>query len=102
MPLQDSIVFIVDDEPCIREALRNILVSLGIRTAAFGSAAEYAAFPRPDLPGCLMLDVHLPGANGQESHRQIAEGYHPPVVFIAGHGDIPSLYTQSGSVRSTF
>ena len=66
------------------------------------SAAEYAAFPRPDLPGCLMLDVHLPGANGQESHRQIAEGYHPPVVFIAGHGDIPSLYTQSGSVRSTF
>ena len=90
MPVRDSIVFIVDDDSCIREALHGILTSLGLRTAAFGSAAEYVACARPNVPGCLILDVHLPETRCAEFHRKIADPQHPPVVFVAGHGDIPS------------
>jgi FixJ family two-component response regulator len=65
-------------------------MSLGLRAYGFGSAAEYIAFPRPDQPACLILDVKLPDINGLEFQEQIADGDHPPIVFITGHGDIPS------------
>jgi FixJ family two-component response regulator len=90
MIVEERIVFIVDDDQHIREALCELLTSLGLRALAFGSAAEYGDFPRPNLPACLILDVELPDINGLEFQEQIADGDHPPVIFITGHGDIPS------------
>jgi FixJ family two-component response regulator len=90
MTTEQPVVFIVDDDHRIREALCELLMSLGLRALGFGSAAEYVAFPRSDQPACLVLDVKLPDINGLEFQEQIAEGDHPPIVFITGHGDIPS------------
>jgi FixJ family two-component response regulator len=61
-----------------------------MHAATFGSAAEYLAYPKPDVPACLVLDVGLPDINGLDLQRQIAQGNHPQIVFITGHGDIPS------------
>ncbi|TIY00515.1 MAG: response regulator transcription factor, partial [Mesorhizobium sp.] len=74
----------------IREALSELLDSHGIRAAAFGSAGEYIGADKPDVPACLILDVELPDINGLDLQRQIGKGDHPPIVFITGHGDIPS------------
>jgi FixJ family two-component response regulator len=87
---EDFIVFIVDDDARMREALSELLESLDWRAATFGSAGEYAAYPRPDLPACLILDVELPDINGLDFQKQISHGDHPPIVFLTGHGDIPS------------
>ncbi len=86
----EQIVFIVDDDQQMREALCELLASLDLRAVAFGSAAEYCSFPRPDLPACLVLDVELPDINGLALHERAADGYHPPIIFITGHGDVPS------------
>jgi FixJ family two-component response regulator len=86
----DHIVFIVDDDARLREALSELLDSHGIRAAAFGSANEYISADKPDVPACLILDVELPDINGLDLQRQISKGDHPPIVFITGHGDIPS------------
>jgi FixJ family two-component response regulator len=83
-------VFIVDDDERIREALSELLESHGIRAIALGSAGEYMAAAKPDLPACLVLDVELPDINGLDFQGQLADGNHPPIVFITGHGDIPS------------
>jgi FixJ family two-component response regulator len=72
------------------EALRELFTSLGVPSITFGSAAEYVEYPRPDLPGCLLLDVELPDINGLDFQRQLRDKDHPPIVFITGHGDIPS------------
>lgn len=90
MTTDDYVVFIVDDDERIREALGELLETHGMRAIAFGSAGDYVDAKRPDLPACLILDVELPDINGLELQRQIAEGDHPPIVFITGHGDIPS------------
>jgi FixJ family two-component response regulator len=90
MIVEEQIVFIVDDDQHVRELLCELLTPRGLRALAFGSAAEYVAFPRPDQPACLVLDVELPDINGLEFQEQIADGDHPPIVFITGHGDIPS------------
>lgn len=84
------IVFIVDDDARMREALSELLEAVGWRAVAFGSAGEYMSYPRPDLPACLILDVELPDINGLDLQKQIADRDHPPVVFLTGHGDIPS------------
>ena len=81
---------IVDDDARIREALSELLESHGMRAIAFGSAGDYVGAPKPDVPACLILDVELPDINGLDLQGQIAEGDHPPIVFITGHGDIPS------------
>ncbi|HVV34917.1 MAG TPA: response regulator [Vitreimonas sp.] len=90
MNANDQIVFIVDDDVRIREALSELLQSHGLRTAAFGSAGEYVRAQKPDLPASLILDVELPDINGLDLQTQIAERDHPPIIFITGHGDIPS------------
>ncbi|TIP97031.1 MAG: response regulator, partial [Mesorhizobium sp.] len=90
MTTDDHIVFIVDDDARLREALSELLDSHGIRAAAFGSASEYIGADKPDIPACLILDVELPDINGLDLQRQISKGDHPPIVFITGHGDIPS------------
>jgi len=87
---EDFIVFIVDDDPRMREALSELLESLGWRSVALGSAGEYLSYPRPDLPACLILDVELPDINGLDFQKQISHGAHPPIVFLTGHGDISS------------
>ncbi len=90
MNSKDHIIFVVDDDSRIREALFELLSSLDLRVVTFGSAAEYIEFPKPDLPACLILDVKLPGINGLDLQSRIADRDHPPIVFITGHGDIPS------------
>ena len=87
---QDHIVFIVDDDRRIRESLCELLSTFDLRAVAFGTAAEYIAHAKPDVPACLILDVELPDINGLDLQSQIAQGNHPPIVFITGHGDIPA------------
>lgn len=90
MTTDDPVVFIVDDDQRIREALGELLETHTMRAIAFGSAGDYVDAEKPDLPACLILDVELPDINGLELQRQIADGDHPPIVFITGYGDIPS------------
>jgi FixJ family two-component response regulator len=80
----------VDDDRRIREALTELLSSFDMHAVAFGSAAEYLAYPKPDVPACLILDVELPDINGLDLQSRIAEGSYPHIVFVTGHGDIPS------------
>jgi FixJ family two-component response regulator len=86
----DHIVLVVDDDIRIRESLSELLASFDLHVVTFGSAAEYLAYPRPDVPGCLILDVQLPDINGLDLQRQAEYRDHPKIVFITGHGDIPS------------
>ena len=90
MPLQDHVVFILDDDRRIREALSELLASWDMNVVSFGSAADYLAYPKPDVPACLVLDVQLPDINGLDLQSQLAHCDHPQIVFITGHGDIPS------------
>jgi FixJ family two-component response regulator len=90
MTTQDAVVLVVDDDERIRGALGNLLESHGMRVITFGSAGDYVRADKPDVPACLILDVELPDINGLDLQRQISEGEHPPIVFITGHGDIPS------------
>jgi FixJ family two-component response regulator len=86
----DPIVFIVDDDRRICEALFELLSTFDLHVVTFGSAAEYIAYPKPDVPSCLILDVELPDINGLDLQSQTAQGDHPQIVFISGHGDIPT------------
>ena len=88
--MSDHVVYVVDDDARIREALDELLASHGMRAIAFASAGDYVAAQKPDVPACLILDVELPDINGLALQRRIAAGEHPPIVFITGHGDIPS------------
>ena len=90
MTSPDHLVLIVDDDYRVREALRDLLAAAGLCSVAFGSAAEYLAYPKLDIPACLILDVELPDINGLDLQRQIGDGYHPPIIFVTGHGNIPS------------
>jgi FixJ family two-component response regulator len=90
MNSEQPIVFVVDDDHRVQESLSSLLASLGIHVVVFSSAAEFLAFEKPDAPACLVLDLQLPGTSGLELQRQLAAGDAPPIVFISGHGDIPS------------
>jgi FixJ family two-component response regulator len=87
---QDEIVFIVDDDRRICEALSELLSTFDLHVVTFGSAAEYIAYPKPDVPACLILDVELPDINGLDLQSQTGRENHPQIVFITGHGDIPT------------
>ena len=84
------IVFVVDDDYRVREALSRLISSIGLRVAAFGSAAEFLESEKPDAPACLILDLELPDVSGLELQQELAAGDAPPIVFISGHGDVPS------------
>ena len=84
------VVFVVDDDLRIRESLCSLISSMGLAVAVFGSAAEFLEYEKPDAPACLILDLQLPGKSGLELQQQLANGDAPPIVFISGHGDIPS------------
>jgi FixJ family two-component response regulator len=90
MKTEDRIVFVLDDDFRIREALTELFASINMPVVTFERAAEYIEFPKPDLPACLILDINLPDISGLELQKQLADSDHPPIVFITGHGDIPS------------
>jgi len=90
MGAHDHIVFVVDDDFRLREALQELLSSAHLHVVTFGSAAAYLNYAKPDLPGCLILDVGLPDINGLDLQGQLAGQPHPHIVFITGHGDVPS------------
>jgi FixJ family two-component response regulator len=86
----DSIVFIVDDDPSMCEALTRLLGTVGLKTQAFKTAQELLSTKRPDTPSCLVLDVRLPGLSGLDLQRELANADPPiPIVFITAHGDVP-------------
>ena len=86
----DRTVFIVDDDPSIRESLVSLLRSVGLGVKALASVPEFLNCPRPDGPTCLVLDVRLPGRSGLDLQRELsAANIQLPVIFITGHGDIP-------------
>ncbi|RYE50838.1 MAG: response regulator [Hyphomicrobiales bacterium] len=92
VPNQDSasepLVTLVDDDAGVRDAMGNLLNSVGIESLAFGSAAELFGVTIPDRPGCFVLDVRMPGMSGLDLHKKLAsKGIHAPVVFLTGHGD---------------
>jgi FixJ family two-component response regulator len=85
---EEPIVFAVDDDASMQEALSRLFRSVGMRARIFSSAEEFLTFERPDAPACLVLDVRLPGLSGLELQRELAE-VAMPIIFITGHGDIP-------------
>jgi FixJ family two-component response regulator len=86
----DGIVFVVDDDSSIREAIKNLVSLEGLRVETFGTAQDFLRSERPDLPGCVVLDVELPGLSGLDLQRELtAHGIKLPIVFITGYGDIP-------------
>jgi|SRR5580704_11648346 RNA polymerase sigma factor (sigma-70 family) len=85
-----SIVFVVDDDPSIRRAIKRLVESVGLRVELFGSAAEFMSSSHPDIVSCLVLDIRLPGISGLDFQRKLASANVPvPIIFITGHGDIP-------------
>lgn len=90
MNSERSVVFVVDDDPSVREALSGLLRAAGLQVSVFESAVEFLQAKKPDAPACLVLDLQLPDINGLELQRELAQADGPPVVFISGHGDIPS------------
>lgn len=87
---QDHVVFVVDDDRRICEALAELLSTYDLHVVTFGSAAEYLASSKPDIPACLVLDVQLPDINGLDLLKQPGQRPLPQIVFITGHGDIPT------------
>jgi FixJ family two-component response regulator len=86
----DSVVFVVDDDSSVREAIKSLIRSVGLQVETFESAQEFLRSKRPDAPGCVVLDVRLPGLSGLDLQRELAaHGINLPVIFITGHGDIP-------------
>ncbi len=84
------VVFVVDDDASVRKALGRLLKSAGLRAETFASALEFLRHDRPDAPGCLVLDVRMPGLDGLELQHALGAGnISPPIIFITGHGDIP-------------
>jgi FixJ family two-component response regulator len=89
-PERPPIVFVVDDDPAVREALSGLIRSLGLRVKTFASAAEFLRQKPPAEPSCLVLDVGLPGLSGMDLQRELAASNRPfPIIFITGQGDIP-------------
>jgi FixJ family two-component response regulator len=86
----EALVFVVEDDAPLRESLKNLIRSVGLRVAVFASAQEFLDRPRPEGPSCLVLDVRLPGLSGLDLQQQMAEGDRDlPIIFITGYGDIP-------------
>ncbi len=89
-PTPRSIVFVIDDDASLREALKSLLRSVGLEVELFGSAADFLKYKLPDAAACLVLDIRLPGVSGLDFQAELSQaGIHVPIIFITGHGDIP-------------
>jgi len=87
---EPAVVFVVDDDPSMRRSIETLLRSVGLDVSLFSSAQEFMQAKRPDAPGCLVLDVRLPGMSGLAFQEELAKtGVAIPVIFISGHGDVP-------------
>jgi FixJ family two-component response regulator len=84
------VVFIVDDDVSVRESLELMIRCAGWQPVTFASAREFLSYPPVFAPSCLILDVSLPDINGLDLQQQMAEKYHPPIIFLTGHHDIPT------------
>src|SRR5258705_10118581 len=95
-------VFVVDDDAAVRASIQGLLKSVGLRSECFGTTQEFLRSKRTDGPSCLVLDVRLPGVNGLDFQRELADaGIRIPIIFITGHGDIPMTVKamKSGAVE---
>ena len=91
MPKPDATVFVVDDDESVREALGSLVRSAGLGVATYATAQDFLAGPRAEGPSCLVLDVQLPGLSGLDLQRRMAEvNLEIPIIFITGHGDVPT------------
>ena len=101
-PDSGSIVFVIDDDASIRDAMQTLLKSVGLRSAVFPSTEEFLRETRPEIPSCLVLDVRLPGMSGLEFQEELEKlGVRIPIIFVTGHGDIPmtSRAIKAGAVE---
>jgi FixJ family two-component response regulator len=86
----DSVVFVVDDDAAVRDAIQSLIRSVGLYVEGFASAQDFLRSKRPDVPGCLVLDIRLPGFSGLQLQSKLADAdIRIPIVFMTGHGDIP-------------
>jgi FixJ family two-component response regulator len=95
-------VFVIDDDAAVRASIQGLLKSVGLPSESFRTAQEFLRSKRPDGPSCLVLDVRLPGINGLDFQRELADaGVQIPIIFITGHGDIPMTVKamKSGAVE---
>src|SRR6202011_5988433 len=95
-------VFVIDDDASVRASIEGLLKSVRLRCECFETAEEFLRGKRPDGPSCLVLDVSLPGVNGLDFQRSLADaGFQIPIIFITGHGDIPMTVKamKSGAVE---
>lgn len=90
MTKDGAVVYLVDDDPRVREALTELLESLGMVVLSFDSAATYLTHPRNDQAACLIIDLNMPGINGLELQDRLKTTEGPPIIFISGRGDIRS------------
>ena len=87
---EDALVFVVDDDPSMRRAITLLMESVGLPVETFESAQQFLDYTRPEIPGCLVLDLQLPDQSGLDLQRELTEtGAEIPIIFITGHGDIP-------------
>jgi FixJ family two-component response regulator len=96
------IIFVIDDDASVRDAVSNLLESVGLCAKVFGSTEEFWKAPRPDAPSCLVLDVRLPGVSGLEFQELLAKnGVSIPIIFITAHGDVPmtSRAMKAGAIE---
>ena len=101
-PAGAPMVFVIDDDAGVRASIQGLLKSVGLRSETFGSAQEFLRSKRQDGTSCLVLDVRLPGVNGLDFQRQLADaGVQIPIIFVTGHGDIPMTVRamKSGAVE---
>ncbi|HTF70618.1 MAG TPA: response regulator, partial [Edaphobacter sp.] len=86
-----ALVFVVDDDSSVRETLKDLIRSTGLDVQTFSSAQEFLQSQRPNIPSCLLLDLQLPDLNGLDLQQELVKaGIQIPIIFITGHGDIPT------------
>jgi FixJ family two-component response regulator len=101
-PAEAPTVFVVDDDPSVRASIQGLLRSASLRSESFGTAEDFLRSKRSEGPSCLVLDVSLPGVNGLDFQRQLADaGIQTPIIFVTGHGNIPMTVKamKSGAVE---
>lgn len=101
MKNNEAMVYVVDDDLGVREALFSLISSAGLQVAALASASEFLEFEKLDCPACLVLDLALPDMNGLELQKELGGIEAPPIVFITGHGDVPTSVhaMKSGAIE---
>jgi len=96
-------VFVVDDDPSVRRAIKRLVESMGLQVEMFGSGQEFLQANRPDVPSCLVLDIRLPGISGLDFQQELAKAnVHIPIIFVTAHGDVPMTVRAMKAGAVTF